>query len=446
MDKTTLRFYIVLWWLCNVIKFVHVNFTSLDDAKALHTHLLKDYNKYVRPVKDQSMPVDVHLMMTIISLQEFNEVLERFSVAGGFSLYWVDESMVWDENDYNNITSVFMGYKEMWVPELILTNPSQELDSYGKDWQLIRYDSWGYAYWMPADLIKATCFLDMSYFPFDIQECSMDFYVWGYSSEEVQIKLISDVIDTSFLIEHGSWKLLNASAKVENVTSTSRVKFTFRLERKSQYVMLTIILPILFLCLLDVLVFVLPTESGERVSYAITVLLSIAVFMTIVSDTLPKKSEPLPRISYFLMIDLIISSMICLCTILNLHVFHRKNDKPIPKCLRYFYNFLCCNYGNKIGDDSDEKNTKHNMNLFSPRGNKQENGSVKNDEIDKSLKSAYIKTPVHRMNSSVSLSMEKDITWQDVSRIFDYILFVVFFILTFTNFIIFLVITRQISS
>ena len=69
-------------------------------------------------------------------------------------------------------------------------------------------------------------------------------------------------------------------------------------ESHSMYVIINIILPILFLNQLNVLVFMLPAESGERVSYSLTVLLSIAVFMTIVGDTLPRTSEPTPLISY----------------------------------------------------------------------------------------------------------------------------------------------------
>ena len=71
-----------------------------------------------------------------------------------------------------------MGYKDVWVPKLIMTNPSQKLDSFGKESQLIRYDSNGIATWNPGDLIKATCSLNVRYFPFDIQECSMG-AVWS---------------------------------------------------------------------------------------------------------------------------------------------------------------------------------------------------------------------------------------------------------------------------
>jgi hypothetical protein len=44
--------------------------------------------------------------------------------------------------------------------------------------------------------------------------------------------------------------------------------------------------------ILNVFVFLLPADSGERVGYAITMLLAIAVFLTISSDSLPAMSNP----------------------------------------------------------------------------------------------------------------------------------------------------------
>ena len=88
--------------------------------------------------------------MGMVALQDFDEVLERFSVVGAFLLSWTDENMVWDVSNYGDITTVFVGYKHVWVPEIILTNPSEKLDSFGKDWQLIWYSSNGTAQWFPG--------------------------------------------------------------------------------------------------------------------------------------------------------------------------------------------------------------------------------------------------------------------------------------------------------
>ena len=122
-----------------------------------------------------------------------------------------------------------------------------------------------------------------------------------------------------------------------------------------------IVLPILFLCILNVLVFILPAESGERVSYAITVLLAIAVFMTIISDTLPKKSEPLPLISYFLIIDLIVSALTSLFTILNLRIYHKREGKAFPRWLSGMYRFLTCS--SRLKKDIDNGMVKRNIKM-----------------------------------------------------------------------------------
>ena len=414
---------------------LNVSYASLEDAKALHANLMTNYSKYVRPVEDQTKAIDIQVHLSAIAIQEFDEVLEKFSVVGVLALNWKDENMVWDAEDYGGTMSVFVGYKDVWVPEIILSNPSEKLDSFGKEWQLIRYSPDGTANWYPGDLIKSTCSIDVRYFPFDIQECDMEFYVWGYSTFEVKLNLTRSDIDTSLMAEHGSWNLIGTSAKVEEVNFISKAIFTFRLERKPQYIIFNVILPIMFLCLLNVLVFVLPAEAGERVSYAITVLLSIAVFMTIVSNTLPKTSEPLPIIAYFLMMDLIISALISLCTVLNLRLFHKKDTIPIPKKLVYIYNFLSCScrrsgiIGPYHKDDTIENiklNTKGNLKM--PNHNQ--------------LSERGKETNVHRIETDASSLSAEEVTWQDISTMFDYILLVIFSFLTVASFAILLMITR----
>ena len=48
-----------------------------------------------------------------------------------------------------------------------------------------------------------------------------------------------------------------------------------------------------------ILGFILPPESGEKVSMEITVLLSVAVFMLMVSETMPPTSETFPYIGEY---------------------------------------------------------------------------------------------------------------------------------------------------
>ncbi|KAH3697889.1 hypothetical protein DPMN_085401 [Dreissena polymorpha] len=83
----------------------------------------------------------------------------------------------------------------------------------------------------------------------------------------------------------------------------------------------------------------IPTECGERISYCLTVLLSIAVFLTLVGNNLPKNSSPMSLFSYYLVSVLVISVAITLAVICSLHLYHRSGRQPsaawrtIARCL-----------------------------------------------------------------------------------------------------------------
>ena len=69
------------------------------------------------------------------------------------------------------------------------------------------------------------------------------------------------------------------------------------LERKARYTIINVLIPIILLSVMDLLVFWLPPESGEKVSLGITVLLSFSVFLTVVDEGLPRTSDNVPILS-----------------------------------------------------------------------------------------------------------------------------------------------------
>ena len=71
----------------------------------------------------------------------------------------------------------------------------------------------------------------------------------------------------------------------------SSVVFSLRLQRLRTYYVVAIVIPVLFLSLTATLVFALPADSGEKMGTSITVLLSFAVYLTIVSDQMPQTSS-----------------------------------------------------------------------------------------------------------------------------------------------------------
>lgn len=74
------------------------------------------------------------------------------------------------------------------------------------------------------------------------------------------------------------------------------VRFRLHLRRKPRFYLINIVAPCVLLSALALFVFVLPPDSGEKVSLGITVLLSFSVFLLRISENIPKTSDCIPLI------------------------------------------------------------------------------------------------------------------------------------------------------
>ena len=158
----------------------------------------------------------------------------------------------------------------------------------------------------------------------------------------------------------------------------------------------------MFLAFLNTLVFLLPCESGERISYAITVMLSIAVFLTLVGDHLPQTSEPMSILSYYMMLILVLSTLTCLAVILNMDLSHRKNQNEVTWWGRTLVSVVRCKciFGkkNKISGGESMKIPSDDQ-----------NSSAATTELVKSMFSKQIP------HAQVSRDKADIMTWKEVS-------------------------------
>ncbi|KAL3888407.1 hypothetical protein ACJMK2_000775 [Sinanodonta woodiana] len=382
--------------------------------KTLMKTLMSNYNTNIRPVQDQTSAVNAYVDFMLLSMQDFDEVEEKLSIVAGMGITWNDANMVWDPSLFDNITKVFFSYKDVWVPDLVLSNPYDAISSFGEDWQRIAYTNDGTALWQTGNVMHTKCSVDVRFYPFDSQTCTISLYPWGYRYTEVMLHTVSDRIQTSQYSDGGSWELLSTSTKSFVNFVWSSVEFTLTFKRKPTYVIVNVILPIVFLGLLNVLVFVIPQESGERVSYAITVLLAVSVFLTIIGDNLPKTSETMAFMSYFLVFDLAFSALITLLTVLNLKLYHNQDNanNKVPIVLRSIAKLLkCC----------DSKVKPSDMDAVS-----------KDDEKPKISKKILVQCPSVPDENSVVCS-EESITWKHASEGVDKVSFLTFMFLKLVN-------------
>jgi nicotinic acetylcholine receptor, invertebrate len=69
-----------------------------------------------------------------------------------------------------------------------------------------------------------------------------------------------------------------------------------QMRRKPLFYVFNMILPCLLITLVALLGFYIPSDSGEKVSMGITTLLSMTVFLMLVSENMPPTSDVLPLV------------------------------------------------------------------------------------------------------------------------------------------------------
>ncbi len=160
----------------------------------------------------------------------------------------------------------------------------------------------GYVLWVVPAMIKSSCKIDVTYFPFDMQRCPLKFGSWTYDGFQLDLINLKESGDLSKFIPSGEWDLEGMPA-VRNEDYYSccpepyvDVTYTIIIKRKPMFFTYNLVFPCVLLMGIGILVFCLPPESGEKVSLGVTVLLAMTVYQLLIAEAIPPTSEVVPLI------------------------------------------------------------------------------------------------------------------------------------------------------
>ncbi|VDH98733.1 Hypothetical predicted protein [Mytilus galloprovincialis] len=315
----------------------YINAQSHTDVKKLYTDLFTDYKKEILPTADQSKPLVVGVTFYMASFNSFNEVEETISLTAAVGMNWTDPALKWNPNLYGNVYVTIINPKDLWLPQIFLTNRVDSMNPVGDDTMFFPTIVFtGEVIYSPGGILKAKCPTDISKFPFDTQTCTLQLMTWGFIQSNLLLSSNFDKAQLDFFSPHSDWNLLEYSTSIVNESlgySVLYVKLTF--EREPLYFAVMIILPTLLFSLLNPLVFVLPVESGERVSLSMTILLSYAIFLTLVSASIPASSNPMCILLIAMIAIISISGVIVIGSIISANYFYLDNSKNIGMMMKY---------------------------------------------------------------------------------------------------------------
>lgn len=126
------------------------------------------------------------------------------------------------------------------------------------------------------------------------------------------------------------------------------IVFNLTLRRKTLFYTVNLIIPCVGISFLSVLVFYLPSDSGEKISLCISILLSLTVFFLLLAEIIPPTSLTVPLLGKYLLFTMMLVTLSVVVTIAVLNVNFRwvsRNDKLNKYA---FYNNIFCSLINSL--------------------------------------------------------------------------------------------------
>ncbi|XP_012915768.1 acetylcholine receptor subunit epsilon isoform X4 [Mustela putorius furo] len=227
----------------------------------------------------------------------------------------------------------------------------------------------GYVSWLPPAIYRSTCAVEVTYFPFDWQNCSLVFR-WGeplrgggggcddgtgrgrgaartrwpwlrssqtYNAEEVDFVFAADDegetiskidIDTEAYTENGEWAIDFCPGLIRRLDGASPggpgvvdVIYTLIIRRKPLFYVINIIVPCVLISGLVLLAYFLPAQAGgQKCTVSINVLLAQTVFLFLIAQKIPETSLSVPMLGRYLIFVMVVATVIVMNCVIVLNV------------------------------------------------------------------------------------------------------------------------------
>ncbi|CAD7091651.1 unnamed protein product [Hermetia illucens] len=329
-------------WLWVVIAAVHVLSNSKissanPDAKRLYDDLLSNYNKLVRPVVNVTDALTVRIKLKLSQLIDVNLKNQIMTTNLWVEQSWYDYKLKWEPKEYGGVEMLHVPSDHIWRPDIVLYNNADgnfEVTLATK--ATLNYT--GRVEWRPPAIYKSSCEIDVEYFPFDEQTCVMKFGSWTYDGFQVDLRHIDELngtnvvevgVDLSEFYTSVEWDILEVPAVRNEKYYTCcdepylDITFNITMRRKTLFYTVNLIIPCMGISFLTILVFYLPSDSGEKVSLSISILLSLTVFFLLLAEIIPPTSLVVPLLGKFVLFTMILDTFSICVTVLVLNVHFR---------------------------------------------------------------------------------------------------------------------------
>ncbi|XP_014611500.1 PREDICTED: acetylcholine receptor subunit alpha-like isoform X2 [Polistes canadensis] len=343
-----------VWFLSALV--VHGAVAGNPDAKRLYDDLLSNYNKLVRPVVNTSDVLRVCIKLKLSQLIDVNLKNQIMTTNLWVEQSWYDYKLRWEPKEYGGVQMLHVPSDHIWRPDIVLYNNADGNYEVTLMTKATVYHT-GLVVWQPPAVYKSSCSIDVEFFPYDVQTCVLKLGSWTYDGFKVDLRHMDEKsgsnvvdvgVDLSEFYMSVEWDILEVPAVRNEKFYTCcdepylDITFNITMRRKTLFYTVNIIIPCMGISFLTVLTFYLPSDSGEKVTLSISILISLHVFFLLVVEIIPPTSLVVPLLGKYLIFAMILVSIsICVTVVvLNVHFRSPQTHQMAPWVKRVFIHIL----------------------------------------------------------------------------------------------------------
>ena len=444
----------MMLWSC-LILLIAVSEVLTQQTKEHETRLLDDlltgYDSRVKPDGVNNETFHLYFdsgLLQIIDVDEKNQVF--------YGLYWqlqrwLDTELSWNPLNYSNIAEVHLTDDKIWHPNIGLFNEVDTAVSLLSA-QTTRLSVHNSGFVTRHRLVNyvSSCSMNLRQFPFDTQNCTLTFRSYQYYAHQMNISTILPFSQDSLYFKDSEFNVKDIE-KIRTVAGHSSqavviLDYHIILERRPLFFMLNLMLPCSLITLIAMLSFCVTPDSGEKVGLGVTVLLSLSVFLLIISDQMPPSSE-VPFITIYFFGAVVLVTLSTGLSILVLNIHHTTDrSREVPHWLRIICfgklsRVLCVNSVTPIQHQTELKHDAETLNIqtqISIVNDTTTNNphSMQTDSTDNSIPKKLIScfeaivVYLRTMEESKSLDKQQEHIqqeWRKLAQVLDRIFLILFF-------------------
>ncbi|KAK2489921.1 hypothetical protein MC885_001806 [Smutsia gigantea] len=300
-------------------------------SSALHhltKQLLQKYRKEVRPVHDWTEATTVYLDVSVCAILDVDAQNQKLKTSIWYHEVWDDEFLSWNSSMFDEIREISLPLSAIWVPDIII---NEFVDSErSPDLPYVYVNSSGTIKNSKPIQVVSACSLETYTFPFDIQNCSLTFRSILHTVEDVDLAFLRNREDIKHdkkaFLNDSEWELLSVSSAYEvlqsNAGDFAQIQYNVVIRRRPLDYVVSLLIPSVFLMLVDLGGFFLPPTCRARIVFKTSVLVGYTVFRVNVSGKMPRSSVNTPLIGVFFAVCMAFLVLSLSKTILLVRLLH----------------------------------------------------------------------------------------------------------------------------